>query len=190
MNEHSTISPASVINFATSPDAADIFDAVGFGEAEVAVETVAHIVAVEQHGVMTGMACSRCSTMLAMVDLPAPDSPVNQTIAGVWCFSAARSALPISSGCQWMIGSPPQAEIDHAGADSMVGEPVDDDEGAGPAVLAIGIERDRHVGREIAEADVVEAERVAARCSRVLTSILYLMAVTVTGVVLVPILAR
>ncbi len=33
-------------------DAADVLHAVGVGEAEVLVEAVAHIVAVEQHGVV------------------------------------------------------------------------------------------------------------------------------------------
>ena len=57
-----------------------------------------------------------------MVDLPAPDSPVNQMIAGCWCFSAARSVLPIRSGCQWMLVAAAQAEGDHAGADGAVGD--------------------------------------------------------------------
>ncbi len=50
-------------------------------------------------------------------------------------------------------------ELDHAGADRRIGEAVDDDEAAGVAILAIGIERDRFRGREIAIADLVELER-------------------------------
>ena len=65
-------------------DAADILDAVGFGEAEIAVEPMAHVVAVEQHRCDGWSACSVCSTMLAMVDLPEPDRPVNHRIAGFW----------------------------------------------------------------------------------------------------------
>ena len=51
MNETSTIRPASTISLRHLGDAADVLDAVGVGEAEVAVEPVAHVVAVEQVGV-------------------------------------------------------------------------------------------------------------------------------------------
>ena len=58
------------------------------------------------------------------------------------------------------IGAAAQPEGDHAGADGVVGETVDDDERTGPPVSLIGIERDRDAGRQIAKADVVEGERV------------------------------
>ena len=81
--------------------------------------------------------------MLAIVDLPAPDRPVNQTMAGFCLFSAARSRLADEERLPVDVGAAPQPEGDHAGADGMIGEAVDDDEGAGPAVLVVGIERDR-----------------------------------------------
>src|SRR4051812_48058548 len=37
--------------------------------------------------------------MLAMVDFPAPDRPVNQRMAGFCPFNVARAALSIDSGC-------------------------------------------------------------------------------------------
>ena len=97
--------------------------------------------------------------MLAIVDLPAPDSPVNQTIAGFCFFSAARSLLPIEKRLPVNVGRAAQAERDHAGADRAVRVAVDDDEGAGLPVLLVGIEDDRRRRRDVAEADVVEAER-------------------------------
>ena len=69
--------------------------------------------------------------MLAMVDLPEPDRPVNHRIAGFWCLSAARSALPIKQRLPVDVGAAAQPERDHAGADGLVGEAVDEDEGAG-----------------------------------------------------------
>ena len=51
MNDTSTISPASTISLRDLGDAADVLDPVGVGEAEVAVEAVADVVAVEQVGV-------------------------------------------------------------------------------------------------------------------------------------------
>jgi hypothetical protein len=36
-------------------------------------------------------ACSFASTMLAIVDLPEPDSPVNQMTAGAWLLSSPRA---------------------------------------------------------------------------------------------------
>ena len=40
-----------------------------------------------------------------MVDLPEPDSPVNQNTAGRWFFMSARTRLPTSSNCQWMFSA-------------------------------------------------------------------------------------
>ena len=51
MNDTSTIRPASTISLRHLGDAADVLDAVGVGEAEVLVEAVADVVAVEQVGV-------------------------------------------------------------------------------------------------------------------------------------------
>ena len=50
MNDTSTTSPASTMSAGDLGDAADVLDPVGVGEAEVAVEAVADVVAVEQVG--------------------------------------------------------------------------------------------------------------------------------------------
>ena len=49
---------------------------------------------------------------------------------------------------------------DHAGANGGVCDAVDQDEGAGRAVLGEGIEGDRGPRREVADADLVEVERL------------------------------
>ena len=40
--------------------------------------------------------------MLAMVDLPDPDRPVNHSTTGFWPLALARWDLSTSSACQWM----------------------------------------------------------------------------------------
>ena len=100
-----------------------------------------------------------------MVDLPEPDRPVNHSTAGCWPFSAARAALSTSSACQWMLVARRRPKCDHAGADRRVGVAVDQDEGAGVAVVAHR-DRTRPARRSrFAEADLVERRAsVAARC--------------------------
>jgi hypothetical protein len=93
MKETSTIRPASAHQLGHLGDAADVLHPVGIGEAEVAVEAVADIVAVEHDRCAWPSACSFFSTRLAMVDLPEPDRPVNHRTAGFWPFSAARACL-------------------------------------------------------------------------------------------------
>jgi hypothetical protein len=53
-----------------------------------------------------------------------------------------------------------QREVQHAGADGLVAQPVDDDEAAHVAVLRVGVERDRAIEREHAHAGLVELQRL------------------------------
>ena len=110
--------------------------------------------------VWTPRACSFASTRLAIVDLPAPDRPVNHRIAGRWCLSARARLAGYRQVVAMDIGRAAQAVGDHARRRGFVGEAVDQDEGAGLAVVGIGIEGDRHRRREIAEADLVERQRL------------------------------
>ena len=85
-------------------DAADVLHPVGIGEAEIAVEAVADIVAVEQIGVAAFARSGVFSTRLAMVDLPEPDRPVNHSTAGLLALhGGARAVLFTSSACQWTL---------------------------------------------------------------------------------------
>ena len=80
--------------------------------------------------------------------------------------------------------------MQQAGADRVVRQAVDQDEAAGIAVLAVGVEGDRAVEREVADADLVQLELLAARCSRVLTLTRYFRWVIVAVTVFAPIFNR
>ena len=116
-------------------DAADVLHPVGVGEAEVAVEAVADVVAVEQVGVAAHARCSFFSTRLAMVDLPAPERPVNHSTQASGPSARRAAGLLTSSACQWMFCARRSAKCEHAGADGVVGDAVDQDEAAGVAVV-------------------------------------------------------
>jgi hypothetical protein len=115
MNETSTIRPASTISLRHLGHAADVLDAVGVGEAEVLVEPVADVVAVEQVGVAP-IACSFFSTRLAMVDLPAPERPVNQSTPAAGPWRGARRLVDVERLPVDVLRAA-QREVDHPGAD-------------------------------------------------------------------------
>ena len=54
------------------------------------------------------------------------------------------------------IGRPPQAERDHSGGHGAIGVAIDEDEASGFVDLAVGVEGDRAVESDVAEADIVE----------------------------------
>ena len=120
--------------------------------------------------VRTPRACSFDSTMLAIVDLPDPDRPVNHTTAGPWSFWPARAALSTFTSCQWMLCERRSAKCSRPGTDGDVGQLVDDDEATGVAVDVVGVERDRPIEADVAHADLVQLERRSPRdgraCSR------------------------
>ena len=80
--------------------------------------------------------------------------------------------------------------MDQTGADGLVGEAVDQDEAAGLAILGVRIERDRPVQADVADADFVQFQLFAARCSSVLTLTLCFSEVIVAETVLVPIFSN
>ncbi len=69
---------------------------------------------------------------------------MNHRIAGFWCLRQARAALSTDWALAVDVGGPAQGEVDHARRRRLVGEAVDQDEGAGLPVVAIGVEGDRH----------------------------------------------
>ncbi len=58
------------------------------------------------------------------------------------------------------IGRAAQRKIDHAGGDRLVGEAIDQNERAGLAALGVRIERQRPRNGHVADADLVELERL------------------------------
>ena len=94
-----------------------------------------------------------------MVDLPEPESPVNHSTQGSWPLRLGAGLRVHVERLPMDVGRAPETELDHAGADRRIGEAVDDDETAGVAIFAIGIEGEGFGCREIAIADLVELER-------------------------------
>ena len=72
-------------------DSANVLNPIGIGEPKIAVQAMANVVAVKQVRAHPKRV-SFDSTMFAMVDLPDPERPVNQTTPGsmVVLISAAR----------------------------------------------------------------------------------------------------
>ena len=104
MNDTSTMRPASTISAGDLGDAADVLDAVGVGEAEVAVEAVADVVAVEQVGVHAERVQLATRRGWRSSTCPAPDRPVNHTTPGRWPLErgagvACRPRRPASGRC-------------------------------------------------------------------------------------------
>ena len=138
-------------------DPADVLDAVGVGEAEIAVEAVAHVVAVEHVGVVAfamqlGFDELGDGRLARCREAGEPDD------AGALMLEARPRLLFDREVLGMDVGRTAQRERDHAGADRLVGVAVDDDEGAGLAVHLVRIEHHRHRGREIAQADLVDGE--------------------------------
>ena len=81
--------------------------------------------------------------------------------------AALRRAGARRSGAssQWSLARRrPAAVEDHAGADRAVGQAVDDDERAGRAIAAVGVEADRLAERDRAAADLVQLQRRRHPC--------------------------
>ena len=96
-----------------------------------------------------------------MVDLPAPERPVNHSTHGLLALErGARARLVDVERLPVDVLRAAQREVEQAGADGGVGQPVDQDEAAGVAVLRVGVEGDRPVELEVADADLVELERL------------------------------
>src|SRR6202007_247332 len=101
-------------------DAPDIFDAIGFGETEIAIQTVAHIVAVENHGVMA-------AGMQPLLDEAGDGRFAGPGESGEpedgWLLLIQRRALRLADQERLPVdvGATAQTERDHAGADGMIG---------------------------------------------------------------------
>ena len=91
-----------------------------------------------------------------MVDLPAPDRPVNHSTLGFCEFCRARETPVDVDGLPMDVLRTAQREIKHAGTDGAVSQSVDQDESAQRRILRIGIERNRQIKLELADANVVE----------------------------------
>ena len=124
-----------------------------------------------------------------MVDFPAGQSG-EPDHGGLLPLEVGAGGLVDLDGLPVDVVGTAQREVQQPGGDRGVGEAVDEDEPAHVAVLGVGVERDRAVEAEVADADLVELEGLGAVCSSVLTLILYLGWATVAVTVRVPIFIR
>ena len=115
-----------------------------------------------------------------MVDLPEPDRPVNHSTAGFWRFRSARACLSTSSDCQWMLAARrsgcrimPAPTVALVMRSIRMKAPV-------ARFSREGVEGDRRLRRDVADADLVHAPAdFAASCAKVLTSMRCFSSVTV-----------
>ena len=94
-----------------------------------------------------------------MVDLPAPERPVYQRTQARCCLMAARAALVHLQRLPVDVLRAAQREVQHAGADRLAGQPIDDQEAARVVVRPIGIEGDVAIEVHVADADLVHRQR-------------------------------
>src|SRR5204863_515073 len=128
-------------------DAADVLDAVLRGEAQVLVEAVADVVAVEQVGVPAGGGEALLDPigdggLAGARESREPQHAGSLSLLPRACLLVDVHRLPVH------VLRAAQREVDQPGADGVVGEAVDEDEAAERAILAVGLERDRPVELE------------------------------------------
>ena len=159
MKDTSTIRPASTISLATSATRR-MFSTRSASVKPRSLLRPWRTLSPSSRYVWRPSAWSFFSTRLAIVDLPAPDSPVNHTTHG-WCpLRRACACLLTSIACQWMFCDRRSAKCSRPAPIVFVGQAVDQDEAAGVAVLRVGVEGDRLVEIEIAHADLVQVQRL------------------------------
>ena len=93
---------------------ADVLDAIHFRKPQVAIQSMADIISVEEY-VCRPMANSRPSSMFATVDLPEPESPVNHKQHGRLPHELCTLALGHIGSMPSNVGCPPKSEPDETG---------------------------------------------------------------------------
>jgi hypothetical protein len=89
-----------------------------------------------------------------MVDLPAPERPVNHSTQGFWPLRARARLVHIQRLPMDIIRTA-QRILNQTRANRLVGEPIDEDKAAGLAVLSVGIEWNLPVDPDVAYANLV-----------------------------------
>ena len=95
-----------------------------------------------------------------MVDLPEPDSPVNHRIAGLWPLRCTRATLSTDRLWRWTLVARrrpkvimPAPAVAFVKRSIRMNAPVS-------RFSVIRIERHRRGGRQVAQADLIEAQRL------------------------------
>ncbi len=171
MNDTSTMRPASTISLATSATRRMFSTRSASVKPRSTVQAVADVVAIEHIGVAGPAWCRRFSTRFAMVDLPAPDRPVNQSAQARWPLSWGAGGTrhvqrPASGCCRRGAGRSSKGQRRRWSLLSLsirMKPP-------GVAILHVGIEGHRAIQRHVADADLVSAPAAARSgvraCSR------------------------
>src|SRR5215472_10535749 len=137
--------------------AADVLDAILRGEPQILVETVAHVVAVEE----VSMAAERRQLLLDAIRdgrLAGAREPREPQHAGPLPFLPRTQLLVDVERLPVDVLRAAQREVDQAGANRAVADAVDEDEAAQGAIVRVGLEGDRLIELDLAYPDVVELE--------------------------------
>ena len=140
-------------------DAPDVLHPVRLGKAQVLVQSVPHIVAVQDDGVYAarvqrGFDEVRDGRFSRAWQTGEPQDRGAVMHEGRAHRFAYRVAVVVD------IGRPSQRKIDHPGGDRFVGITIDQDEGAGITIVRIGVEYDRPGNGYITHAHLVQRQRL------------------------------
>ena len=140
-------------------DTANVFGPVGLGEAEIAVEPVADIVAIEQEGVTV----HEGEPLFHRIG----DGRLARTGEAGEPQYARRLVLHLGTLGPRDVGRlpvdvlrPPQGKMQHPGGDRGIRLAVDQDEPAQRPVFSIGLKHDPPVGMNLGHTDLVELQRL------------------------------
>ena len=139
---------------------ANVLDAVGVGEAEILVQPMPDVVAIED----VCMPPERDELLLHQVGdgrLARPGEAGEPEHAGLLTLQPRTALLIHGERLPVNIGSAAQGEVDHPGADGCIGEAVDQDEAAGGAVFTVGVEGECLGQRQVAYSYFVERQRLS-----------------------------
>ncbi|MCY1433675.1 hypothetical protein D9M71_497110 [compost metagenome] len=134
--------------------ASDVLDPVGFGETEILVEAVAHVVTIKQIGMF-----AQCMQFLL-------DEVRDRGLAGTRqpCEPEYARLLPLEGGVRLLVNvnrlpvdvlRATQGKVQESGADRIVGQAVNHDETAGIAIFLVGIKCDWLIKAQVADADFI-----------------------------------
>ena len=112
-------------------DAADVLDAVGVGEAEILVEALADVVAIERVG-MRAHGGELALDQVGDGGLARAGQAGEPQDGRLVALEQRAAGLGHVHRVAMDVGGADQRELDHARADRLVGEAVDQDEGAAP----------------------------------------------------------
>ena len=138
-------------------DASNVFDAVALGEAEIAIEPMTDIVAIEHEGMFPESVKLFFQLIRdrRLAGARQTGEPQQRRLLRIKTGSRRFGDI---EGLEIGISGAPQPEADHARRHRRIGMAIDQDESAGVAIFVVWIEADRLGGRDIDECDFVEPQ--------------------------------